>query len=90
MDVVISPRELSGSVAAVASKSEAHRVLLCAAFAYGVQRLLMHFLSVSVPAEARLGPLYLTANSVAGSAALLFLCAVFMAETAGSSPPGHR
>ena len=63
---------------------------LCAALAYGVQRLLMHFLSVSVPAEARLGPLYLTANSVAGSAALLFLCAVFMAETAGSSPPGRR
>ena len=33
MDVVISPRELSGSVAAVASKSEAHRILVCAAFA---------------------------------------------------------
>ena len=33
MDVTITPSELSGSINAIASKSEAHRVLLCAAFA---------------------------------------------------------
>ena len=36
MDVTITPHELSGQVRAVASKSEAHRVLICAAFADAV------------------------------------------------------
>ncbi len=33
MDVTIFPRKLSGSVQAIASKSQAHRLLICAAFA---------------------------------------------------------
>ena len=32
MDITISPRLLSGSVTAIASKSQAHRLLICAAF----------------------------------------------------------
>ncbi len=35
MDITIHPRMLAGSVRAIASKSEAHRILICAAFAQG-------------------------------------------------------
>ena len=64
--------------------------LLCAAIAMGAERLLLKFAMLPVPTESRLGPLYLTADSAAGSAALLFLCAVFMAETSGASARGRR
>ena len=33
MDIIITPRKLNGSVRAIASKSQAHRLLICAAFA---------------------------------------------------------
>ena len=33
MDITISPRKLSGTVSAIPSKSQAHRLLICAAFA---------------------------------------------------------
>lgn len=33
MDITISPKKLTGSVRAIASKSQAHRLLICAAFA---------------------------------------------------------
>ena len=33
MDITITPRKLHGSVSAIASKSQAHRLLICAAFA---------------------------------------------------------
>lgn len=55
--------------------------LLCAGFAYLNETALLRLLPLTVPTETRLGAFYLSANSVAGSAALLFLCAVFMAET---------
>lgn len=32
MDITLSPRRLSGSIQAIASKSQAHRLLICAAF----------------------------------------------------------
>ncbi len=40
MDITITPRRLSGTVAAIPSKSQAHRLLICAAFADGPTRLL--------------------------------------------------
>ncbi len=35
MDITISPRKLSGTIHAIPSKSQAHRLLICAAFADG-------------------------------------------------------
>lgn len=35
MDLTLTPRQLHGSIAAIPSKSQAHRLLLCAAFADG-------------------------------------------------------
>ena len=40
MDITIHPGKLSGTVAAVPSKSQAHRLLICAAFADGPTRIL--------------------------------------------------
>ena len=54
----------------------------CAGTAYLIQTALLRLLPVPILTQTRLGGFYLTANSVAGSVALLFLCAVFMAETA--------
>ena len=39
MDITIYPRKLSGTVHAIPSKSQAHRLLICAAFADGVTQL---------------------------------------------------
>ena len=33
MDITITPKKLSGQVTAIPSKSQAHRLLICAAFA---------------------------------------------------------
>ena len=33
MDITITPKKLSGRVTAIPSKSQAHRLLICAAFA---------------------------------------------------------
>ena len=40
MDITITPSRLSGTVKAIASKSQAHRLLICAAFADGPTELL--------------------------------------------------
>ena len=40
MDITIQPGKLSGSITAIPSKSQAHRLLICAAFADGVTTLL--------------------------------------------------
>ena len=34
MDITITPKKLSGTVTAIPSKSQAHRLLICAAFAH--------------------------------------------------------
>ncbi|MBQ6491112.1 MAG: 3-phosphoshikimate 1-carboxyvinyltransferase, partial [Atopobiaceae bacterium] len=39
MDVTIRPGAIAGTVAAIPSKSEAHRALICAAFAQGPTRI---------------------------------------------------
>ncbi len=40
MDIIIHPRKLSGSITAIPSKSQAHRLLICAAFADRPTKLL--------------------------------------------------
>jgi len=42
MDITIFPKKLSGKVAAIPSKSQAHRLLICAAFASIPTRILCH------------------------------------------------
>ena len=54
---------------------------LCAALAYAAEAALLRLLPVPIPTQTRIGPFFLAADSVAGSVALLFLTAVFMAET---------
>ena len=79
-----------------ATKAGAGRFLslrgLCAVFSCIAERALLRLLSVPVPTQTKIGAFYLSADSVAGSVALLFLCAVFMAETArtenGRAPSG--
>ena len=39
MDILIHPTKLSGSVEAIPSKSQAHRLLICAAFSDGETEL---------------------------------------------------
>lgn len=56
--------------------------LACAGLSYLTETALLRLLPLPVPTEMQLGRYYLTANSAAGSTALLFLCAVFMEETA--------
>ena len=40
MDITIQPRVLRGEITAIPSKSQAHRLLICAAFADGETKLL--------------------------------------------------
>lgn len=40
MDITIDPKELSGTIAAIPSKSQAHRLLICAAFSDGPTELI--------------------------------------------------
>ena len=40
MDITIQPGKLAGSIPAIPSKSHAHRLLICAAFADGVSELI--------------------------------------------------
>ena len=61
--------------------------LLSAGFSFAAEHALLRLLPVTVPTETKIGGYRLSANSVAGSAALLFLCAVFMAETACNHTP---
>lgn len=52
MDMRVYPSRLSGSVQAVASKSEAHRLLICAAFADGVTDIDCNTTSQDIDATA--------------------------------------
>ncbi len=52
MDITISPRNLSGTVAAIASKSAAHRLLICAAFADSPTALISSGVSRDIEATA--------------------------------------
>ena len=52
MDMRIYPSELTGSIKAVASKSEAHRLLICAAFADGVTDIDCNTTSADIDATA--------------------------------------
>ena len=61
--------------------------LACAGLAWLTETALLRLLALPVPTETRVGGAYLSADSVAGSVALLFLCAVFMAETARGDNP---
>ena len=63
-------------------------LLLCAGVSFAAEQALLRLLPITVPTGTRLGGLYLSANSAAGSVALLFLCAVFMAETARQGKAG--
>ena len=40
MDITITPRKLRGSITAIPSKSQAHRLLICSAFADGPTKLI--------------------------------------------------
>ena len=40
MDITIHPTKLAGTVTAIPSKSQAHRMLICAAFADGPTKLI--------------------------------------------------
>lgn len=50
MDVTIDPKALSGSIRAIPSKSDAHRLLICAALSDGPVRLLMDASSEDIDA----------------------------------------
>ncbi len=53
MDITISPRKLHGEIAAIASKSQAHRVLICAAFADRETRIICHETNRDMDATAQ-------------------------------------
>ncbi|MCD8255117.1 MAG: 3-phosphoshikimate 1-carboxyvinyltransferase [Oscillospiraceae bacterium] len=52
MRVTIAPRQLGGSIKAIASKSEAHRLLICAALARGETEIACGQLSADINATA--------------------------------------
>ena len=56
--------------------------LLGGGIAFLIETALLRLLAIPVPTQTRIGSLYLSADSAAGSAGLLFLCIVFMAEIA--------
>lgn len=65
--------------------------LLGGGIAFLIETALLRLLAVPVPTQTRIGPVYLSADSAAGSAGLLFLCIVFMAEIARPGAGGlHR
>lgn len=53
MDVILSPRALSGTIAAIPSKSHVHRLLICAAFADKSVSLPCRVVSQDIEATAR-------------------------------------
>ena len=63
---------------------------VCAGLAWLTETVLLRLFAVPVPTDSRLWTIPLSANSVAGSAALLFCGAVFMAETARLSSVGAK
>ena len=65
--------------------------LSAAGIAYLTESLLLKTLRITMPVQAQTGGFPLAADSIAGSAALLLLCAVLMAETAGprARPAGY-
>ncbi len=52
MDITIKPGLLSGRIAAIASKSQAHRLLICAAFADTPTNLILHQTNQDIEATA--------------------------------------
>ena len=53
MDITITPQKLSGSVAAIPSKSQAHRLLIAAAFAHKSTRLICPETNQDIEATAQ-------------------------------------
>jgi 3-phosphoshikimate 1-carboxyvinyltransferase len=53
MDAILSPSPLAGSIAAIPSKSVAHRMLICAALADGVSEIVCDKTSKDIEATAR-------------------------------------
>lgn len=62
----------------------------CAGLSWLTETALLRLFAVPVPTDSRIGTIQLSANSAAGSAALLFFGAVFMAETARLSYAGSQ
>ena len=52
MNITITPKPLEGTVQAIASKSQAHRLLICAAFAKGETKLLCNETNQDMEATA--------------------------------------
>ena len=52
MDITIYPRKLSGTIAAIPSKSQAHRLLICAAFSATQTELLCTSTNQDIDATA--------------------------------------
>lgn len=52
MDIIIHPQKLSGIVQAIPSKSQAHRLLICAAFAERTTHLICHDTNQDIEATA--------------------------------------
>ena len=53
MDIKIYPGKLKGNVTAIPSKSQAHRLLICAAFSDGITELLCHETNLDIEATVR-------------------------------------
>ena len=64
--------------------------LLGGVLSFMIETVLLRLLAIPIPTQTRIGPLYLSADSAAGSAALLFLCAVFIAEIARPGTARHH
>ncbi len=50
MDITLMPRPIGGTIAAIASKSQAHRMLICAALAHGTTTILCRERSADIDA----------------------------------------
>ena len=53
MDIKIYPGKLQGNITAIPSKSQAHRMLICAAFSDGQTELVCHETNQDIEATAR-------------------------------------
>ena len=52
MDITIYPKKLNGTIHAISSKSQAHRLLICAAFSDKPTTLLCHTTNQDIEATA--------------------------------------
>ena len=53
MDIVINPKRLQGEVRAIPSKSQAHRLLICAAFSASPTQLICQQTNADIEATAQ-------------------------------------